>query len=106
MPEAEDKFEQIRGQLEPDGTVLSQMFGMPVLKANGKTFAGLYHGDMTFKLTGDKHAEALALSGSKLFDPSGRDRPMKEWVVVNQDHIDQWDNFAVAAMAYVLELNK
>jgi hypothetical protein len=58
-----------------------QMFGMPCLKNEGKAFAGYYQGAMVFKLKGQAHAEALALSGARLFDPSSHGRPMKEWGV-------------------------
>jgi len=37
---------------------------------------------MVFKLTDKIHADALSLDGSELFDPSGKKRPMKEWVQV------------------------
>jgi hypothetical protein len=69
------------------------MFGMPCLKKNGKAFAGFYEGAMVFKLRGPKHAQALALSGAQLFDPSGR-RPMKEWVEVPAEHASSWLEFA------------
>lgn len=79
----------------------SQMFGMPTLKVNGKAFAGLFGKDMTLKLAGDVHAEALKLKGSKLFDPSGRGMAMKEWVQVPPAHSKQWNAFAESALQYV-----
>ena len=78
-------------------TTQGKMFGMPCLKHNGKAFAGYYEGTMVFKLTAPHHAEALALSGAQLFDPSGRDRPMKEWVVVPVEHASRWLELAQAA---------
>jgi hypothetical protein len=54
-----------------------------------------------FKLTGDMHEEALSLDGSNLFDPSGKKRPMKEWVQVPFDYKDKWEKFAKIAMDYV-----
>lgn len=54
-----------------------------------------------FKLTGDTHDEAMVLDGSKLFDPSRKGRPMKEWVQVPFDYEDSWEKFAVAALEYV-----
>jgi hypothetical protein len=35
------------------------------------------------------------------FDPSGRGRPMKEWVVVPPAHRQRWDDLADAAPAFV-----
>jgi hypothetical protein len=78
-----------------------KMFGMPCLKnSNGKAFAGYLEGAMVFKLGGSSHAEALALSGARLFDPAGG-RPMKEWVVVPGEHSLRWLEFARDAFDYV-----
>ncbi len=83
-------------------TSSGKMFGMPCLKnSNGKAFAGFFEGEMVFKLGGANHAEALALSGARLFDPSERGRPMKEWVVVPIEHVSRWLEFARDAFDYV-----
>ncbi len=83
-------------------TTSGKMFGMPCLKnSNGKAFAGFFEGEMVFKLGGDSHGEALALSGARLFDPSERGRPMKEWVVVPNEHASRWLEFARDAFDYV-----
>lgn len=82
-------------------TTSGKMFGMPCLKnSNGKAFAGFYEGAMVFKLGGASHAEALALSGARLFDPAGG-RPMKEWVVVPFEHSSRWLEFTRFAFDYV-----
>lgn len=47
---------------------------------------------MVFMLTGNTHSEALSLDGSKLFDPSGKKRPMKEWVQVPFTDKVKWKN--------------
>src|SRR5213080_1794393 len=78
-----------------------KMFGMPCLKnEDGKAFAGFYEGAMVFKLTGPAHAEALGLSGARLFDPMGRGHPMKEWVQVPAEHASKWSNFGWEALRY------
>ena len=83
-------------------TTSGKMFGMPCLKnSNGKAFAGYTEGMMVFKLGGASHAEALALPGARLFDPSERGRPMKEWVVVPVEHSSRWLDFARDAFDYV-----
>ncbi len=79
----------------------SQMFGKPCFKINGKAFVCFFQNEMVFKLTGDIHQEALSLDGSQLFDPSGKKRPMKEWVQVPHDNKDKWDKFAKSALKYV-----
>jgi hypothetical protein len=79
----------------------SQMFGKPCFKINGKAFVCFFENEMVFKLTGNVHQEAINLNGSQLFDPSGKKRPMKEWVQVSFDHKDKWTKYANAAMKYV-----
>lgn len=79
----------------------SQMFGKPCFKVNGKAFIAFFQKEMVFKLTGDAHEEALSLKGSKLFDPSGKKRPMKEWVQVPFAHKEKWTKLAKEAMSYV-----
>lgn len=81
--------------------VQSQMFGKPCFKVNGKAFICFFEDSMVFKLSGDQHKDALSLDGSKLFDPSGKKRPMKEWVQVPFDYADKWKKFAKASFDYV-----
>jgi hypothetical protein len=85
---------------------ISKMFGKPCLKINGKAFACFFNGDMVFKLDAGSHKIASGLKGSKLFDPSGANRPMKEWVQVKPAHEKEWMKFAEAAMKYVKENSK
>ena len=77
------------------------MFGKECLKVNGKAFAAFHQDMMAFKLTGKDHEKALALSGAHLWDPSGKKRPMKEWVHVPFEHAASWSRLAVAAMNYL-----
>ena len=79
----------------------SQFFGKPCYKINGKAFCSFFQEEMVFKLTADSHHEAISLDGSQLFDPSGKKRPMKEWVQVSFEHSDMWEKFALAAAEYV-----
>lgn len=81
--------------------IMGKMFGMPCLKNNSKAFAGYYHGAMVFKLGAPAHTEALGLSGAMLFDPSGLGRPMKEWVVVPEEHSSRWLDLAQEALHYL-----
>lgn len=84
-----------------DGAEQSQMFGKPCFKIGGKAFVAFFQDAMVFKLTADDHANALALDGAILFDPSGKGRAMREWVQVPHAHKDLWPQLAVAASAYV-----
>ncbi len=86
---------------EVKGAVASQMFGKPCYKIGGKAFVCFFQQEVAFKLTGADHAKALALAGAKLFDPSGKGRPMKEWVQVPAAHSGSWSGLAAKAAAYV-----
>jgi hypothetical protein len=88
-----------------EGAVESNLFGKPCFKINGKPFICFFEQAMVFKLTGEPHRDALSLDGSDLFDPSGKGRPMKEWVQVPEAYIDQWPGMAQAAFDYVTSLN-
>ena len=78
------------------------MFGKPTLKdPAGKAFACLYNGALACRLgrDTDPYQAALSLEGAHLFDPSTRDRPMKDWVVIPATHSDRWPEFASAALS-------
>lgn len=77
------------------------MFGKPCFKVNGKAFICFFQNEMVFKLQGDNHKAAIGLKGSQLFDPSGKKRPMNEWVQVPFAHSDRWEKFAEEALKYV-----
>lgn len=79
----------------------SQMFGKPCFKINGKAFISFFQNEMVFKLSGTDHKTALSLKGAQLFDPSGKKRPMKEWVQVPAEHSGKWKKLAAAAYDYV-----
>jgi hypothetical protein len=98
-PRAE--YDAVVSEIKASSPAISgMMFGMPCLKNNGKAFAGFYNGTMIFKLGGARHSDALALSGSRLFDPMGG-RPMKEWVEVPAEHASRWLELAQEALQYV-----
>lgn len=79
----------------------SQMFGKPCFKVNGKAFMSLFDNCVVFKLSDNAHEEALKLKGSRLFDPSGKGRAMKEWIQVTASNKAKYKEFAKAAMSYV-----
>ena len=84
-------------------TQQSKMFGKPCFKINGKAYVCFFQNEMVFKLTGEAHKEALNLDGAQLFDPSGKKRPMKEWVQIPFKHKNKWAELAEEAMNYVSE---
>ncbi len=82
------------------GAEAGQLFGKPCFKVKGKAIICFFRNEMVFKLNGDLHAEALALDGAQLFDPSGKHRPMKEWVQVPFHYKDSWRKYAKGALHY------
>jgi hypothetical protein len=99
-----ERFDEICDDLvhRHPGIELTQMMGMPSLKRDGKLVAGFVAGEnaMVFKLTdAGALAAALALEGAHLFDPSGKGRPFREWVVVPPAHAERWSGLAETAAA-------
>jgi len=88
------------------GAELGQMFGHPVYKINKKAFVCFFHGDMVFKLDPESKEKTLKLKNSKLFDPSGKKRPMKEWVQLSYNHRKKWQELAEASADYIHSLQK
>ena len=77
-----------------------KVFGMPCVKRSGRVVFGLSRTGMVFKLTDpDVHARALAVPGAHLFDPSGRDQPFRQWVVVPPEQAAEWEPLAAEAVA-------
>jgi len=99
MNEKEQLYLNIGAEIKE--AVQSKMFGKPCIKVNGKAFASFFQNEMVFKLTGEAHKSAMSLDRSQLFDPSGKNRPMKEWVQVPFDYKEHWTEFAKAALDYV-----
>jgi hypothetical protein len=99
--DAQARYDEIVDDLvarNPDvGT--AKIMGMPAVKRGGKMVAGFWEGEMVFKLPDEATRErALALEGAHLFDPSGKNRPMKEWVQVPAAHTADWASLAEEAL--------
>lgn len=101
--EEQDFYESI-GQALP-AAEKSQMFGKPCFKINGKAFMSFFQKECVFKLSGDARETALSLPGAHVFDPSGKGRPMKEWVQVPYEYTDRWPELAKEAFEYVRSNN-
>lgn len=93
MNKQEEKFHSI-GSAFPAAEA-SQLFGKPCYKTGGKAFICFFRDEMVCKLRGDIHDAALKETGAKLFDPSGKNRPMKEWVQLPETAA--WAKYASAA---------
>jgi hypothetical protein len=99
---AEQEYEKVVEYLASthDG-VAGQMFGKKCIKINNKAGVALFKDFLVFKLPENIHSKAMSLTGSVLWDPSGKGRPMKEWVQVAVDHKQFFKEFADASANYV-----
>ena len=99
-PKTVERFDRLAETFVARGATRSQMFGMPVLKAGDKVFAGTFGDAMTFKLGPDDLERARALTGVEPFEPM-KGRPMKEWVLVPLAHARRWSDLAERAYTYL-----
>jgi hypothetical protein len=98
-PETARRFDELAEMFVARGAERSQMFGMPVLKAGGKVFAGTFGDAINFKLGPDDLEEARKQSGVETFEPV-KGRAMKEWVLVPLTHANRWSDLAERAFSY------
>jgi hypothetical protein len=102
LSSAENQFVLLVEMLsENKNVVSSQMFGKQCLKVKGKAFLALHKSTLVFKLTGDEHKKAMTNKGAVLWDPSGKGRPMKEWVAIPAESLNNAMLFANQALSYV-----
>lgn len=102
--DARERYDEIVDDLLARDADVSatQMMGMPAVKRHGKLWLGFWRGEMVFKLVdAQAREEALALEGARLFDPSEKGRPMREWVQVPETHAGQWSRLAERALRSV-----
>jgi len=103
MPSAVTEYEKlITTFASKEGVTSGQMFGKACLKVNGKAFTSLHNDKVVFKLTGDAHKQAMSFKNATLWDPSGKGRPMKEWVALPAVEAKHFKALATEALSYVL----
>jgi len=105
MSDSEKKFDMLADifAAQPD-VVRGQMFGKPCVKINGKAFIAFHKDEMVFKLSGETHKKALSIKNAHLWDPSGKGRPMKEWICVPASNSSTWKELSESAQTYVTKL--
>ncbi len=90
-----DPLQEIAAQFRPEENVaIGKWFGKPCVTTGKKVFVILWGRDLSFKLAGPGHADALKVPGAHLFDPRGRGNPMKEWVQIPSAQSSVWSRYA------------
>ena len=97
-------FEELASLTAHPDVATGAMFGHRTITVRGKACCILFGEALVFKLRGTDHTDALALEGAHLFDPSGADKPMREWVQVPDTHTSEWPRFLEGAVEYLDEL--
>lgn len=105
MSDQEKLFQSIAGKLH--GAEMSQMFGKPCIKLNGKAFCCFFQEELVVKI-GAEEANMLMkkYEGSQLFDPSGKKRAMKDWLQLPFDYKTDWEKLTRQAAEYTAASEK
>lgn len=85
--------------LADPGVSEAKMMGMPSLKVGSKMFGGEFEERLAVKLGRERVDELTAAGDAEPFDPSGRDRAMKDWALLG-DAAD-WAALAEEAKRFV-----
>jgi hypothetical protein len=99
--DAEALFDEIAADLVPRGASTGAMFGARSLTLGGKVFATTKNGRITAKLKAGTPIHTSALEVGEPFDPSGKGRPMKDWVTFDAA---QQDDVVVGFVEAAFEL--
>jgi hypothetical protein len=99
-PATTKAYEELADEFVARGAKRSSMFGMPVLKAGDKVFAGTFGDAMTFKLGPEDLVKAKSTKGVKPFEPM-KGRAMKQWVIVPLANRRKWKALAEQAWSYI-----
>jgi hypothetical protein len=96
----DEVFEDVVEELSPRGVTAGRMFGARSMMLDGKAVACLTHGLLAVKLGRDEpeHAAALALEGAEVWEPGGQGKPFHDWVALPPEQVDEWSQFAGAAV--------
>src|SRR5581483_1148417 len=83
------------------GVKKSNAFGAPCLKVRGKLFACWWGEGMVFKLDAITFAEGMRLKGGHIFNPLGKGKGMKQWLVLPYSQRAKWRTYTKHALDYV-----
>lgn len=76
-------------------------FGLTSLNIEEKPFATFFEGSLVLKLGMEKIAEIISrYPGAKLFDPSGNNKAMKDWLQIPAEFEQDWLDLAEDALVF------
>jgi hypothetical protein len=105
MPDTQTVFDALAEELaRTKRAEKAVMFGRQCMKYRGNGFMAFHEGDLVLKLNGRAREDALKLEGSRLWDPSGQGRAMKEWVQIPAAHSSLWAGLAGKSFEYISTL--
>ena len=85
-----------------EGAELGQLFGKPSLKVGKAHFVCGFQQCLVVKVGKEAIKEMFPkFEGAVLFDPSGKGRPMKDWLQIPETYKEQWPSLALQALDFV-----
>ncbi len=107
--DSERRYAAIAAELTTQPGVVQSMkrgFAQYGLKVDGKLFASLWrNGGLILKLPRSRVVWLSDAGDGRPFDPT-HGRPMKEWIVINDDSAVDWLDLAREAMEFVRSVKK
>lgn len=86
---------------EINDTELSNMFGKPCGKINKKAFVAFFEDEMVFKIGREEIKDLLKkYKGSMNWDPSGKNKAMKDWIQIPQEYKSDWNELMKKAIKF------
>lgn len=87
---------------ETEDAELGNMFGKPCGKLNKKAFVAFFENEMIFKIGREETEQLLKkYEGSKNWDPSGKNRGMKDWIQIPQEYKSDWRALTMKAIEFM-----
>jgi TfoX/Sxy family transcriptional regulator of competence genes len=96
-----DAYAKVLDELCADPQVKpARMMGRPSIQLGKKMFGGYFDGDLVVRIGRERAGELIGSGRASPFDPSGLDRPMKDWARVPEPS-DDWLALAEEAKAFL-----
>lgn len=93
-------FETIIQEIED--AELGNLFGKVCGKINKKAFVAFYEGDMVFKIGRETVTMLLQkYEGAQQWDPSKKQRLMKDWIQIPAEYKSDWQKLAVKVVDFM-----